>query len=135
MKLCIGHNDSKREFLGDPVFICNSVLLKLVIYVGIKIGLINAKGETVLKPTYQVLKPFENGYARAKLNDKWGIIDTKGKLVIAAEYEDLGTYNNGNTWAKNGDILFININIFSKKLKMVFHLICVICMLVGIILY
>lgn len=67
-----------------------------------KVGIIDVKGEYILKPTYHVIKPSKDGYAKAKLNDRWGIIDATGKEVVEPIYEHIGNYYKGTTWAKLG---------------------------------
>jgi hypothetical protein len=50
-----------------------------------------------------LIKPFENGFARVKNNDKWGIINTAGKEVVEPIYAEIGNYYKTTTWAKKGE--------------------------------
>jgi len=68
-----------------------------------KIGLINTKGEVLVKPTYDVIKNFRNGHAKVKLNEKWGMIDPAGNVVIPIEYNEVGDYSEAGIWAKKGE--------------------------------
>ena len=42
--------------------------------------------DTSFLSTYDYVTPFHDGYAAAKLNDKWGIIDKSGKKITAYLY-------------------------------------------------
>lgn len=75
-----------------------------------KVGIINVKGEFIMKPTYHVIKPFKDGYAKVRLNDRWGIIDATGKEVVEPIYESIGNYYKGTTWAKLGKEFGLVIN-------------------------
>ena len=56
----------------------------------------------VLEPKYDMIKSFENGYARVKNNGRWGIIDKNGTVVVDIIYDEIGEYYKNTTWAKNG---------------------------------
>lgn len=68
-----------------------------------KVGLINTKGEVVLEPFYDAIKPFIDGYARVKIDDKWGMIDTSGKVFAPAEYSAIGDFRAQGIWVRKGD--------------------------------
>ncbi len=71
------------------------------------VGLINNKQEVVLPPTYDVIRPFKDGYAKVAKNKKWGVIDNQGKEVIAPNYDDIGDFNVGLVWAKKQNNWFL----------------------------
>jgi hypothetical protein len=57
-----------------------------------KVGVIDKLGNWVVKPTYNYIAEFSNGFARVRLPDrKWGIIDKKGNVVVECKYDDLGS--------------------------------------------
>ena len=56
----------------------------------------------ILEPKYDVIKSFQNGFARVRNNDRWGIIDKTGKVVVEIIYDEIGDYYKNTTWAKNG---------------------------------
>ena len=58
--------------------------------------------KVVLEPTYEVIKPFNGNYAKAKNLGRWGIIDKKGKVVVDIIYDDLGELHKNTAWAKMG---------------------------------
>lgn len=66
------------------------------------VGLINTKQEVLLKPIYQVIRPFHEGYARVKKDNLWGIIDHEGKEVIAPKHEEISNFKNQTSWVRNG---------------------------------
>jgi hypothetical protein len=45
-------------------------------------GFIDRSGKWVIRPAYQEVRPFHDGLAAVKVNDKWGYIDTKERLII-----------------------------------------------------
>lgn len=68
-----------------------------------KIGLINTKGAVILEPGYDVIKPFVNGYARVRNDDKWGMIDDEGNVFIPLEYNETGDYSSMGVFVSKGD--------------------------------
>ena len=58
-----------------------------------KWGFINAKGKTVIDPTYEKAKSFSGGLAAVLVNGKWGFINESNKLVIPNEYVDAGYFS------------------------------------------
>lgn len=47
----------------------------------------NAKGEVILEPTYDLAADFEGIYAKVKVEGVWGIIDRQGKWVMEPAYD------------------------------------------------
>ncbi|MDM1533860.1 WG repeat-containing protein [Myroides marinus] len=90
-KVRIAGADKLYEFTPEGVAIYKS---------NTKVGLIDAKGQVVVEPKYDVIRPFVNGYAKVAVNKCWGIIDTKGSEVIPTKYEEIGNYIDGYAWAK-----------------------------------
>ncbi len=58
-------------------------------------GLINTKGETVLKPDYANIGDFSEGKAVIDANGKYGYVDTNGQIVIAAKFDMAFEFNEG----------------------------------------
>ena len=56
----------------------------------------------VVEPKYDMIKSFENGYARVKNGGRWGIIDKTGKVVVEIIYDEVGNFHKNTTWVKNG---------------------------------
>ena len=71
----------------------------------------------VQEPKYDVIKSFENGFARVKNNDFWGIIDVKGKVVVDVVYNEIGNFYNNITWAKKGETFGLIIEGKFKEIK------------------
>lgn len=59
-----------------------------------KYGVINSKGNWLIKPTFDSINTFYNGFAVSYKNGKQGLIDTKGKLVLNYEYDFVGLVEN-----------------------------------------
>jgi len=75
-------------------------------------GLVNAKGEVVLGPTYDDVEPFSEGLAAVNLGckrefpgygrgGKWGFVDEKGTVVIPIENERVGSFSEGLALVEN----------------------------------
>jgi hypothetical protein len=56
---------------------------------------INKGYEWVIKPQFDGVKPFENGYAQLTNNNNSGIVDKSGKIVVPLQYECRGNYSCG----------------------------------------
>jgi hypothetical protein len=66
-----------------------------------KYGFINAKGEWVIAPTFELgdVRGFaENGLAAVKVNQKWGFINAKGEWVIPPKFYYASSFY-ANGWA------------------------------------
>jgi len=53
------------------------------------VGFINEKGEWAIKPQYEAVNDFSNGFASVKSGGKWGIIDTKGNWVCEPTFDGI----------------------------------------------
>jgi hypothetical protein len=51
-----------------------------------KKGFIDEKGRTVLKPVYDSISHFNEGFATAKINNKWAVVDKKGRARFGANF-------------------------------------------------
>ncbi len=49
-------------------------------------GFADAKENIIVKPQFQSVRSFNNGFAVIKQNDKFGYIDETGKIVVPAQY-------------------------------------------------
>ncbi|MGN0710264.1 MAG: WG repeat-containing protein [Anaerovoracaceae bacterium] len=52
-------------------------------------GMINAEGDEILKPEYDMIGEFSEGLVAVQKNGKWGFVDETGDVVIDFEYDDL----------------------------------------------
>ena len=68
-----------------------------------KVGLLGTDGKLIIEPTYDVIKPFVDGYARVRNGKNWGMIDKKGSVFIPIEYLEIGDYNSAGVWARKGE--------------------------------
>jgi WG containing repeat len=89
-------------------------------------GLINKKGEWILKPTYFEIKDFENGIAQVMTamsaadrssSQKYAYIDTKGNIVtpnhFSKKYDQYGSFSDGVYIAGTK----VEVNSFKEKIK------------------
>jgi hypothetical protein len=60
-----------------------------------KYGFIDKNGKWVIRPVFDSLSIFCNGYADCYRNNKNGKIDYKGKRIIGYKYDFIGTFENG----------------------------------------
>jgi len=68
-----------------------------------KIGFMDRKGKTVIKPIYNMASDFYNGYANIIKESTFGYIDKKGVEVLFKDYEETYFYyNNTGIAKKNG---------------------------------
>ncbi len=63
-----------------------------------KKGIINKKGEYVIKPQFDDVKEFSEGLARVKVDGKWGYIDYKGKMVVKPNFVIAQAFSEGLAW-------------------------------------
>ncbi|HCE43623.1 MAG TPA: hypothetical protein DET40_08750 [Lentisphaeria bacterium] len=80
-----------------------------------KWGFIDKTGAVVIKPEFDQIRNFSEGYAKVKLNGKWGYIDKSGKIVIEPQFDNAGEFHEGmaqvkinNAWGyidKSGEII------------------------------
>ena len=50
-------------------------------------GAVNEKGNIVIEPAYEMIGPFEDGFASVKAEGKWGVIDENGEILLPCEYD------------------------------------------------
>ena len=102
-----------REFdeIGNTLFNNSSEGL-LHVRIGDKWGYINMQGETVIKPQFDEVRPFNSGYAWVKSSDKWGLIDKKGCWQIEPKFDQHG-------WPWSHDLFHVKLEdgyaIINKK--------------------
>lgn len=58
-------------------------------------GYLNAKGEVVIEPQFDVASPFSEGLARASKDKLSGFIDKRGEWVIPPRFEYAGDFSEG----------------------------------------
>lgn len=55
-----------------------------------KFGFIDRTGSWVIKPEFDLVHQFKNGFARVQISDKWGLIDKKGEWLVEPKHEEIG---------------------------------------------
>lgn len=71
---------------------------------GKKWGFINNKGQFVINPQFDEVKPFNNrGIAIVKLNERFGTINKLGEYIIKPKYYSIGEYNEGRSVVLNDE--------------------------------
>lgn len=66
-----------------------------ILYKKGKYGLSDASGNVILKPKYDYLAKFVNGFSMAALNGKYGFIDTRGKEIVPTKYDHVQDFSLG----------------------------------------
>lgn len=56
-------------------------------------GFANSKGKIVIEPKYESVRPFENGFAVVRLNDKCGIIKENGKFLLELTARGISSFD------------------------------------------
>jgi len=56
-------------------------------------GVIDRKGEYVVKPAFERIKDIEKGLASAQKEKRWGVINMKGQWVAEPRYSDVGWWS------------------------------------------
>ena len=51
--------------------------------------------ETIVKPKYQEVNGFSDGFAAVKQNGKWGYIDEEGNMAIKPQFDFAGSFSEG----------------------------------------
>lgn len=87
------------------------------VQIGAKCGIINTKGEFVVKPEFEAMdegssmlefvykKPFEetNNLTQVKQNGKWGYVDKTGKMIIKPSFTHADGFENGYAYVWQGN--------------------------------
>lgn len=62
---------------------------------GDKFGFSYKSKQIAIEPKYDGAKPFSEGLAAVKLNERWGFIDTTGKEIVSPKYESVNAFSEG----------------------------------------
>lgn len=68
-----------------------------------KYGFVNQNAEVVIEHQYDQVRPFREGRAAVKLNDKWGVIDTNGQVIVPFIYTSIKSFKQGFAQVSIGD--------------------------------
>lgn len=63
--------------------------------VGGKFGFIGRQGDFVIRPTFETIREFSEGFAAVQLNGKFGFINTGAKMVIEPKFDEVEPFSNG----------------------------------------
>lgn len=77
-------------------------------------GFINPFGKEIIPPTYNEIKPADDGYFLVVLDKKWGIIDSNGKEIIKPKYDFIKLQKNNS---RNGNVFNNDVCIVQKNGK------------------
>lgn len=72
------------------------------VMVGRKWGLLDKTGKSVIEPTFDSARKFNEGPAAVKVGKKWGFVDQTGKLAINTQFDDAGDFSAGLAPALTG---------------------------------
>lgn len=60
-----------------------------------KWGFMDTAGLIIIKPVFDAVSAFSEGYAAVNKNGKWGFIDHTGKMIIQPQYKSAWTFHEG----------------------------------------
>lgn len=66
-------------------------------------GFVSSSGQFIIKPIYQYVMPFNEGFAAVCVNWKWGFIDMNGKIVVPIKFKNAKSFLNGIAFVQNWD--------------------------------
>ena len=69
---------------------------------GEEIGVVDDKGEVLIRPKYKTVLNNANGTFTAKKDDKWGVVDAKDETIIDFDYDDAFLMMGDNYILKDG---------------------------------
>ena len=108
--------DKKGNVVVEPIYdgygygLCFQEGMAAVSKDGWKIyGFINSVGELSIPFSYDDVRPFSNGCAAVKKEEKWGFVNKEGQLIIPCKYESVEDFSEGYANVeKNGKWGFID---------------------------
>jgi hypothetical protein len=68
-----------------------------------KWGLIDNKGNKIIKPKYDDITNMYDGLAAVKVEDKWGYINKSGEMVIKPKYDGANEFRDGLAYVNKGE--------------------------------
>lgn len=97
--LRFGFVDKQGKYVIYDIYENSSVFSEGLAYVkgGIYNGFIDKTGELVVKlrEEYSEVKPFKDGMAAVRKNDKWGFVDKHGFVSVPVIYEEVCDFSEG----------------------------------------
>ena len=57
-----------------------------------KWGFIDNDCNLLVKPTFDYVSDFSNGFSKVKINNKWGFLDTDGKFLVKPIFDDADNF-------------------------------------------
>lgn len=69
---------------------------------GEEIGVVDDKGEVIIRPKYRTVMNNANGTFTVRKDDKWGVVDTKDETIIDFDYDDTFVMMGDNYLFKDG---------------------------------
>lgn len=66
-----------------------------------KFGVINQEGDLLLKPIYDSISYFFDGFMRIQVGDKYGLVDEDFKIVLKPIYDEVSEFTNNIALIKN----------------------------------
>lgn len=102
-----GNWEIKPQFTGAYDFQNGIARVKEWVGSVVKTGLINTKGEYILKPKFLTINEFnKKGLATVSFSNgrKWGLINQRGEIITALPFRRIGNFKEGLAWVhhKNG---------------------------------
>lgn len=114
----------------DEIVALKSVKENFVVKQNNKVGLVNSKGQEIIKTEYKAIKTIKEGYKNEYLimdeNNNYGVISTSGTVILSPAYKEIKYLGNAenyavmidNVWTlikRNGEVLNNTYNYISVK--------------------
>ncbi|MDP1803187.1 MAG: WG repeat-containing protein [Bacteroidota bacterium] len=88
---------------------------RAIVTVKEKKGVIDAKGNYILEPTYDYIDDERAGFFRLETRNRLGFANRNGKIVIPLQYLDAGEVSEGLVWVEKEDALVGFVDMQGKK--------------------
>lgn len=88
---------------------------RAIVTVKEKKGVIDAKGNYILEPTYDYIDDERAGFFRLETRNRLGFANRDGKIVIPLQYLDAGEVSEGLVWVEKEDALVGFVDMQGKK--------------------
>jgi len=76
----------------------------IAVYTNKKWGIVDSKGKFVLKPQFDDIKEFSEGFLAFKQNGKWGFMDKNFKVVIKPQFDIAENFSEGYAAVKKSGL-------------------------------
>jgi antitoxin component YwqK of YwqJK toxin-antitoxin module len=108
-KYVVLQNDGKYEIIKHEISRTDSVEFSefseglTAMTLGSGAGYVNAKGDVVIKPTFQRTRAFSGGLGATQTDKGWGFVKADGSVAIGHTFANVGDFHDGLAKALDGE--------------------------------